>query len=291
MNKEHIKDLELLGIVGQTATGKTSAAIEVAKSLNGEIICADSRTVYKGMDILTAKPTATERALVPHHLLDIVEPCESFTVADFKELALDVAKDIRNRGKLPIVVGGSGLYVDALFYDFSFRPSNFNVKVRQDLEKLSVEELQDMIVSKNLPKPENFQNRRHLTRVLESGGLNHQKRELPENRLILGIKIERELLKARVEQRVEAMYEQGLIEEVEQLLSKYGANKGCDALKTPGVNAVRGYLDKELDLTQSKELFVRADMQLAKRQRTWFKRNQDIVWFDSSKALKSWLKQ
>lgn len=113
----------LVVITGPTASGKTSLAMEVAKLFNGEIICADSRTIYKGMDIGTAKPTKKEQAAIPHHIIDVVEPNQSFTVADFKELALKAIDDITKRGKLPIMVGGTGLYIDSVIFDYQFGPA------------------------------------------------------------------------------------------------------------------------------------------------------------------------
>lgn len=275
----------LVAIVGETASGKSALAMRLAEVFDGEIICADSRTVYKGMDIGTAKPTAADRSLIPHHVLDVVTPDQRFSAADFKEQAEAAMADVHARGKLPIMVGGTGLYVDAVLYDFTFRESG-DPEERARLEKLSVEELQQALAEKGVPLPNNPQNPRHLVRALETGGQPSHRQSLRGNTLVLGVKIDREILEHRIEKRVDDMITTGFIEEVRKIATQYGWD--APGLQAPGYRAFRPYLVGECDLETAKQAFIRNDMQLAKRQRTWFKRNTDIQWvsdFEHAKQL------
>jgi tRNA dimethylallyltransferase len=264
----------LIVIVGETASGKSALAMDLARQFNGEIICADSRTIYKGMDIGTAKPSLGDQAAIPHHLIDVVDPDEPFTVADFQRLALAAMADIEGRGRLPIMVGGTGLYVDAVLYDFSFkaRPQH---SLRQELELLSVSELQGLLVSRGLGLPNNPQNPRHLIRAIESDGASPAQHELRTNTLVVGVGVGREVLRNRVRARVDTMFESGLRDEVGALVKRYG--KQCRALQAIGYQE---FFADELagDLARIKDAIVLHTMQYAKRQRTWFKRNKSIHW-------------
>jgi len=272
----------LVVIVGETASGKSAAGMELAKRFNGEIVCADSRTVYRGMDIGTAKPTPEEQAQVRHHLLDVVDPDQAFTVSDFKQLAEEALDDIASRGKLPIVVGGTGLYVDALLYDFQFR-SPASPALRQELSALSVDELQERIRADGLELPENARNPRHLVRVLESGGELGTKKPIRKNTLVLGLGFDREALRQRITARVGDMVTAGFVEELRGLVSKYG--RDVSALQGPGYRALRGYVEGTSNLEEAKALFVQNDMQLAKKQRTWFRRNNSIHWVENREDI------
>lgn len=264
----------LLVIVGETGAGKTALSLELAKRFDGEILCADSRTIYKGMDIGSAKPTRAEQHRVPHYGLDLIEPGERFTVYDFKQLAEIAIQDIASRGHLPIMVGGSGLYIDAVLYDFAFRGKPLTTQ-REELSQLSVEGLQARIRKAGLSLPENSRNPRHLIRLLEGGPSPDQKRALRPRTLVVGIKMDRDELRARIEGRVDAMVAAGLVEEVRHLYDRYGA---CEALKTPGYKAFEAYCTNASSLDEAKRRFIHNDMQLAKKQRTWFKRNKDVHW-------------
>lgn len=265
----------LIAVVGETASGKTALAIELAERFDGEIICADSRTVYRNLDIGTAKPTIEERQRVPHHLLDVVSPDEAFSVADFKRLAQVAIEDISRRGKVPLLVGGTGLYIDAILFDYSFS-TPANPEERQRLQALSINELQAEIESHGIPMPENNRNPRHLMRALETGGTSQEHTSLRENTLILGLHIDREVLRQKVTRRVDAMIDAGFIQEVQNAASKYGWD--APGLRAPGYKAFREYIEGTVTLDQAKVQFIRNDMQLAKRQRTWFKRNKSIHW-------------
>lgn len=264
----------LLVIVGETGSGKTALSLELAERFGGEIICADSRTLYKGMDIGTAKPTVAERQRVPHFGLDLIEPCSTFTVFDFKQMAEKAIQDISSRGHLPILVGGSGLYIDAVLFNFAFRAKP-TPSQREELENLTVEALQELVRKTGLRLPENSRNPRHLIRVLEAGEPPQQKHKLRPHTLVLGVQVERDELRRRIEQRVEAMVAAGLVDEVKRMYVKYGT---CEALKAPGYKAFSAYLQHEISLNEAKRRFVYNDMQLAKKQRTWFKRNKDVHW-------------
>lgn len=233
----------LVVVLGQTATGKSELGLRLAEALDGEIICADSRTIYKGMDIGTAKPSAADRARVRHHLLDVVEPDADFSVADFKRLANNSIEDISGRGKIPIMVGGSGLYIDAVLFDYAFSPSG---------------------------APRDPVNPRHLSKTEP-----RQVQKLRKNTLIIGLSIPNEVLTQRIAKRVEKMVGEGFVEEVMALLAKY---PGSRALSAPGYKAFAEHIAGHLSLEEAKALFIQNDTKLAKRQLTWFKRNKSIHW-------------
>ncbi|HWZ65910.1 MAG TPA: tRNA (adenosine(37)-N6)-dimethylallyltransferase MiaA [Patescibacteria group bacterium] len=272
----------LVAIVGPTASGKSDLAMKVALKHNGEIICADSRTVYRGMDIGTAKSSQEDQSKVRHHLIDIVEPGQLFTAAEFKKLADAAILEIGSRGKLPIMVGGTGLYVDAVLFDYQFgAPSD--KKLRDHLEELSLEELQLMCSESNIDIPINKQNRRHLIRAIELGGLMNHQKVLRSNTIVVGISTEREKLRARIEKRAHEMVERGIIEEVQFVGEKYGWDSEA---MTANIYRIFSNVVKE---TKSIDLaideVVKSDMDLAKRQVTWFKRNKHIIWSDKPESL------
>lgn len=245
----------LIVIVGETASGKTALAIDIAKQVDGEIICADSRTIYKGMDIGTAKPSEVDRSIVPHHLLDLVEPNERFTVADFKSLANQKIEEVGRKGKVPIMAGGTGLYIDAVIYDYAFSGPEDAVR-------------------------RNPQNPRHL---LKDENRPKQK-DIRSNTLIIGLRLDREVLRQRVAVRVDAMIEQGFIKEVKMLGERYGWE--APALQAPGYKTFREHITGAVSLEEARSEFIRSHLNLAKRQRTWFKRNKSIHWLsDPRKAV------
>jgi tRNA dimethylallyltransferase len=264
----------LIAIVGQTASGKSSLALALAQRYNGEIICADSRTVYKGMDIGTAKPSPENRKRIPHHLLDVTTLDKSFTAADFKWQAQQAIRDIEGRGKLPFLVGGTGLYVDSVLFDFPFR-GRPDPGERQALEQLSVESLQLKIEEMGLPLPANASNPRHLIRQIESAGRPLECKELRANTLILGFDVSKEVLSKRIEERMQAMLSAGLEQEVKYLVERYGWVQPLEAI---GYQEFREYFGGKQELQEVKQLIVRHTIQYAKRQKTWFRRNPRIHW-------------
>lgn len=265
----------LIAIIGETASGKTALAIELAVQFNGEIIAADSRTIYQGLNIGTAKPSIAEQKLVPHHLLDVVQPDETFSAAQFKELAQKTVDDIRARGKVPFIVGGTGLYVDALLYDYQFKDAP-DPQLRTQLTQLSIDALQEKLIELEIPFPQNNRNPRHLIRAIETGGVEGVRSDLNPNTLLLGLTIDREVLREKITKRVDMMVDMGLIDELTKAIAIYGWN--APALNAPGYKAFRMYIEGQSTLGEAKALFIQNDMQLAKRQRTWFKRNKDIHW-------------
>ena len=270
------KEPPLVVITGPTASGKTALAIDLAKQFGGEIICADSRTIYKGMDIGTAKPSVAEQAEVPHFGLDLVEPGQRFTAADFKAYALRKIAEIRARGHVPFLVGGTGLYVDAVIFDFQFGAPAGEIE-RQKLEKLSIEQLHEYCYKNNIELPENAQNKRYVIRAIERKSISAKRRERPmENCIIVGIATEKEILRARIKERAEQLFENGVVEEATLLGKKYGWNS--EAMTGNVYPLVHSYLENELSYEEMKEKFTTLDWRLAKRQLTWLKRNQYIHW-------------
>lgn len=273
----------LIIILGETASGKTAASIKVAQLLGGEIICADSRTVYKQMDIGTAKPTKEEQKLVSHHLINVIEPHEKFSAAEFKRRAEKCIQEIDSRNKIPIVVGGTGLYIDGLLYNFQYKDKPSGA-LRAKLEQMNDEELTTLLHTKSIDtKNLNTKNRRHVIRAIERGGSVSKDSKLRENTIILGLRLERQELRKRVETRVDQMFSKGFLDEVKELAEKYGWD--VEAMSGIGYKVAREYFEERASEEQVKEAFVNRDMSLAKRQRTWFKRNPNITWFDNTKEL------
>lgn len=271
------KNTPLLVIIGETASGKSCLALELAKRLNGEIICADSWTVRKELNIGTDKPNENDRMAIPHHLLNLVGPCSDFTAAVFKTLALKSIENISLRGKLPVMVGGSGLYLDSVIFDYKFlKPST--PSQRKELDSMNIEQLLEKITEMGLPlsKQIDLNNKRRLIRVIESGGATPQKSELRDNTVVLGIKLSANELKVAIEQRVNRMIKTGLEQEVRNLSNKYGWE--CVALKGVGYKQWQRYFEGSQSLEETRLQIISATNNLAKKQRTWFKRNKSIHW-------------
>jgi tRNA dimethylallyltransferase len=269
----------LLVIVGETASGKSELAIRLAQEFDGEIIAADSWTVRREADIGTAKPSKEEQALVPHHLLNVAGPDEDFTAAVFKEMALKAIEDISDRGKLPIMVGGTGLYIDGVLYDYGFLPAGDRGE-REELNKLSVEELEGRIKQMGLDFGDvDRRNKRRLIRLIETAGAKPERKPLRENTLILGIQSGRETLESRIIQRTDAMIAAGLEDEVRGLAERYGWQ--AEALKGVGYAQWKGCFEGAETRQEARQKIIKATLDLAKRQRTWFKRNKSIQWFSA----------
>jgi tRNA dimethylallyltransferase len=266
----------LLVIVGETGSGKSALAIELAQRFNGEIICADSWTVRREVNIGTAKPSPAEQAAAPHHLLNIVGPDQDFTAAVFKRLAEEKIADITARGKLPILAGGTGLYVDGILFDYGFLPAG-DRQDREALNDLSVEQLLQKITDLGLALGDvDTRNKRRLIRLIESGGAQPTHQELRQNTLILGIQTDRETLLDRITKRTDSMLAAGLEQEVAGLAKKYGWQ--CEALKGVGYAQWQEYFQGTQNIDETRSKIIKATMDLAKRQRTWFKRNKSIRW-------------
>lgn len=278
---------KLVVIVGPTASGKSALAMQIAKKFSGEIIAADSRTVIKGLDIGTAKPSAKERKEIPHWGLDLIEPGQNFSAAAFKQYALEKITEISSRGRLPILTGGTGLYVDSVLFDFQFGQSA-KPKQRIQLEKLEIKTLQKMIVEKGLDMPQNRQNKRHLIRTIERGKSPVLKTLKPSKQaIIVGLWPENQILKDRISQRAEKMFGIGLQNEIQWLTRRYAS--------VPPENLGLVYklysevLSGTLDDKEALERYKTLEWQYAKRQRTWFKRSPYIQWFDHPIKAKNYL--
>lgn len=272
----------LIVIGGPTASGKTALAIELAEEFGGEIICADSRTVYKGMDIGTAKPTGEERERVPHWGLDLVEPHERFTAADFKRYAEQKMSEIRARGNIPFLVGGTGLYIDAVLFDYQFGAQPDETR-RQELEVLSVQALYEYCVKNNIPLPENDQNKRYLIRAIEQKSINTKRRKSPISKsIIVGIATDSTVLRTRIENRAEQLFENGVVNEAIKLGEKYGWDN--EAMTGNIYPLIHSYQLGEASLDEIKDKFTTLDWRLAKRQLTWLRRNEYINWLPLTEA-------
>lgn len=272
----------LVVIVGPTASGKTSLAVTLAKRFGGEIICADSRTIYKGMDIGTAKPTKEERAAVPHWGLDLVEPGEYFSAYDFKKYADKKIHEIRSRGKVPFLVGGTGLYVDAVLFDYQFGPPA-DLALRRELSRMSIDELQKYCVEYHITLPENSRNKRYLIRAIEQKNMSIRSRNEPVGHsIIVGITTDKDVLRQRIHDRAEQIFDDGVVEEATILGEKYGWNN--EAMTGNIYPLIQQYMQKKLSASEVQERFITLDWRLAKRQLTWLRRNQYIAWLSLDQA-------
>lgn len=271
-----------LAIVGPTASGKSELALRLAKKLNGSIICADSRTIYKGMDIGTAKPTKLEQLAIDHYCIDLVNPNEKFSVIMFKEKAIEAIDLSLANSKLPILVGGSGLYLDSVIYDYKF-PEIIN----DSFESMGLKELQDLCELKGYSVSEQvFKNKRHLVSFMRRNG-ETGKKEFNSDFLVVGIKPSKEVTHKRIELRVSNMIKNGFINEVKDLVGKFPYNS--TGFNAPGYKPFIDYLDNKITIDEAIENFIRNDKSLAKRQMTWFKRNKNIVWFDNINDAESYI--
>lgn len=270
------KNKPLIAIMGPTASGKTSLAVELAKKFGGEIICADSRTIYKGMDIGTAKPSIVERDAVPHWGLDLVEPGEYFSVSDFKEYALKKIHEIRERGNVPFLVGGTGLYIDSIIFDYNFGPPVDENK-RKLLDEMTIEQLHYYCKNNNITLPENKFNKRYVIRAIERNGSALLRREQPiENAIIVGISTDRNELRSRIDLRTESFFANGVVNEATNLGLRYGWDN--EAMKGNVYPLIKRYVDGEITFEEMKDKSATLDWQLAKRQITWLKRNSFLKW-------------
>lgn len=267
----------LVAIVGETASGKSELALVLAEEFNGEIVAADSWTVYKDFTIGTAKPNGVERERVVHHLLDIAEPLEGYSAAEYKRHALAAIADISSRNKLPILVGGTGLYIDSVLFDYSFLPPS-PTDMRSELNNRSIEELLEMIAEAGFDLDGiDTRNKRRLIRLIESNGVRpNRDTELRPNTIIIGVQVPREELRERVARRVDLMLAAGLEVEVASLAKRYGWD--AEPMKGIGYREFYEYFNGSQTIDETRERIISSSMNLAKRQRTWFKRNKSIHW-------------
>lgn len=277
-------------IVGPTAIGKSHCAIEVAKRFNGEIISGDSMLVYKDMNIGTAKPTAEELEAVPHHLVDILPPDASFSVVDFVERAKALITEINSRGKLPIIAGGTGLYIKALLEDYSFNSVDEDTELRRKLEaeaaEIGAEALHQRLAELDPEAAERIHpnNVRRVVRALESAlsgdTVNQQvAEESPYDALVFGLNMERSALYDRINRRVDLMLEAGLEQEVRQLLEQ-GVSPDCQSMQSIGYRQMVWYINGSMSYEDAVDKLKQATRNFAKRQVTWYKKMPYIDWLE-----------
>lgn len=266
----------LVVIVGETASGKSSLAMKLAERFDGEIVCADAWTVYGGFDIGTAKPSKKDREAVVHHMLDVADPAEGYSAAMYKEAAEGAIADIHARGTLPILVGGTGLYIDSILYDYGFL-NQADSSEREELKGMSLEQLLGHAHELELDLSSiDIQNKRRVIRHIENRGVRPTRGKLREATLIVGLRSERESLAARIETRTDAMLGAGLEQEVRNLSGRYGW--GIEPMKGIGYREWRGYFAGSQTLDETRQEIIQNSLQLAKKQRTWFRRNNSIHW-------------
>ena len=281
---------KLAVILGPTATGKSHCGIGLAKMLGGEIISGDSMLVYKGMDIGTAKPTAEELAAVPHHMVDILPPTASFNVVDFKERAEALIEEITARGRLPIIVGGTGLYIKALLEGYEFSTKGEDAALRSELETLLAEQGKEALYARLVKAAPaeagqiDINNTRRVIRAIEAAesgdALSHTKGgELVYDAVVFGLRMERSVLYERINRRVDIMLEQGLVEETQRLL-KEGVPEAAQSMQAIGYRQTVLYLKGEWDKQLAVDKIKQATRNFAKRQFTWYKKMPYINWLD-----------
>jgi len=286
---------KIIVIIGPTASGKTDLSIKLANKFDGEIIAADSKTIYREMNIGTAKPEKdnnydSQKYIVEgilHWGIDIINPNENFSVADFKNYADSKIEEIIQRGKTPIIVGGTGLYIQAIVDNLSFTKVEANYKLRDELEKLSIEDLVKRLgkIDKEALEVLDLMNKRRVIRAVEIVEVSGKKFKSQQNRgesryevLIFGIHTQREILYKRIEMRVDNMIEEELVDEVRRLKDKYGCK--INAMTGIGYRQICAFLEGKMTLEDAIELLKRDTRRYAKRQITWFKRDNRINWID-----------
>lgn len=290
----NLKD-NLCILVGPTSIGKSSIAVELARHLNGEIISADSMQIYKYMDIGTAKVTADEMKEIPHHMIDIIRPDDDFTVSNYKDMVKEHIIEINQKGKLPILVGGTGLYVNSLIYDLNFAEIPPNEDLRLEYEKQAKkygnEYLHNKLttIDKDSANKISIKDNKRIIRALEifhSTGItmsehnkNFRMMNNDYNLAYIALNMDRARLYERINNRVDIMMENGLIEEIKNIL-EMGYTKDLISMKAIGYKEIISYLENESTLEEAVELIKKGSRNYAKRQLTWFRRDDRIKWID-----------
>lgn len=285
---------KLLVLLGPTAVGKTKLSLEIARQFGCEIISGDSMQVYRGMDVGTAKASAEEQMLVPHHLIDICDPSYPFSAAEFQERVKDLILDIHSRGKLPFIVGGTGLYIESVCYNYQFTDVSMDEAFRQEQEAYAAQ-YGDEALHQKLREidPESADrlhanDRRRVIRAMEiyhvsgetmTSHLASQKKESPYELCIIGLTMDRALLYKRIEERIDAMMQEGLVEEVQSILAA-GCPKQAISMQALGYKEIVSYLEGELTYEEAVTLLKRDTRRFAKRQLSWFRHMKDIHWVD-----------
>ncbi|ALS73791.1 tRNA dimethylallyltransferase [Planococcus rifietoensis] len=282
--------VEVIAIVGPTASGKTALSIELAKRLNGEIINGDSMQVYRGMDIGTAKIRPEEMDGIPHHLLDIRDPDESFSVAEYQSLVREKIAEIQQRGKLPIIVGGTGLYVQSVLFDYRFSKQQVDEELRQtlnaELERLGPGAMHSKLMELDPEIDIHPNNTRRVLRALEILLSGEEKedgslaRTPMYDELIIGLDVPRAKLYERIDSRVDGMMESGLLDEVRRLHDS--GLRDVQSIKAIGYKELYAYFDGMYSLEEAVAKLKRNSRQYAKRQFTYFRNKMPILWLDAT---------
>lgn len=290
---------KVIVIVGPTAVGKTELSLKLAKDLSGEIISGDSMQVYKELDIGTAKATKEEQEIIPHHLIDIIKMTEEFSVSDFQTKARSLIKDITSRGKLPIIVGGSGLYIQSILYDYQFPNEARNEELTRQLEKevesKGIEPLYNQLKEidpKQASKihPNNHRRVIRAVEIYKTTGLTmteiqaRQKVTPLYDAHIIGLEMDRDLLYKRINERVDIMIQAGLVAEAKNVFDTVGENS--QAMRGIGYKELVPYFKSEMSLDECIEVLKLNSRRFAKRQYTWFKNKMDISWYNISASTK-----
>ncbi|ANU13510.1 tRNA delta [Planococcus halocryophilus Or1] len=281
--------IDVLAVVGPTASGKTALSLELAKHLNGEIINGDSMQIYRDMTIGTAKILPEEMAGITHHLIDIKEPDESFSVAEYQQLVREKIAEIQSRGKLPIIVGGSGLYVQAVLFDYRFSKEAVDQELRErlnkELEQFGIEWMHEKLLKLDPQSDIHPNNTRRVLRAIEilMSGQQKEDRNLAlspmYNEVIIGLDMPRSILYERINQRVDIMLDRGLVEEVEAL--KQRGIRDVQSIQAIGYKEIYSYLDGQWSLELAVEKLKQNSRKYAKRQFTYFKNKLPIFWIDA----------
>ena len=288
----------LVVLTGPTAVGKTSLSIGLAKALDAEIISADSMQVYKYMDISSAKIRPWEMQGVPHHLVDVLDPREEFHVVRFQQMAKEAMEQIYSRGKIPLLVGGTGFYIQAVTRDIDFSQEGEDSPFRRELEALAREKGAEYLHSRLAQVDEESARKIHpnnvkrVIRALEFYEENHypislhnqqeQEKESPYNLAYFVLNAPRDLLYRRIDQRVDQMVEEGLLDEVRHL-KDMGCDRSLVSMQGLGYKEILAYLDQEISFEEAIRILKRDTRHFAKRQITWFKREKDVIWMDKEK--------
>jgi len=284
---------KLVVIVGPTAVGKTELSLQLAGHFQGEIISGDSMQVYRGMDIGTAKATPVERAMVPHHLIDIIDPDEEYSVALFQSAATRLITEINQRGHLPFIVGGTGLYIESVTHRFQFAEAEHDPELRERLQRLAETEGVDALHRQLAEFDPITANRLHpndVKRVIRAieiyrltghkmSDYQHRAAHSPYDLVMIGLSMDRDVLYQRINERVDKMIEAGLVEEVRLLLDR-GYQPGLTSMQGLGYKELVPYLYGEITLEQAINDIKQRTRHFAKRQLSWFRRMTEIQWFD-----------
>lgn len=287
----------LIILTGPTAVGKTALSIKLAKSLNGEIISADSMQVYRYMDIGSAKIMPEEMENVPHHLIDVLDPREEFNVVTFQRMAKKAIIEIREKGKIPILAGGTGFYIQSILYDIDFTENPEDTSIREELEALAEEkgaEYLHELLRQTDPEAAGQIHANNIKRVIRALEFNRQtgekisdhnekerEKDAAYNACYFVLNDKRELVYDRIDRRVDLMLQNGLVEEVKKLRD-LGCDRNLVSMQGLGYKEILAWMDGEYDLERAVYLIKRDTRHFAKRQLTWFRREKDVIWVDKS---------